>query len=110
VAVGRAGSSPALSTKFKKDPSILMRPNEKRTLTTRILGLVVFLLLLGLIYAPFYLIIYGFALGIDWLIADINFSSALTHTVIAISALLAMISSLSGKEASAFISRLFGKW
>ncbi|GGE95747.1 hypothetical protein [Kangiella profundi] len=87
-----------------------MRPNEKRTLKTRILGLIVFILLLGLIYLPFYLIIYGFALGIDWLITDINFSSTITHTVIAISALIAMISSLSGKDASSFISRLFGKW
>ena len=87
-----------------------MRPNEKRTLKTRILGLIVFILLFGLIYFPFYLIIYGFALGIDWLIADINFSSAITQTVIAIIALLAMVSSLSGKDASSFISRLFGKW
>ena len=87
-----------------------MRPNEKRTLKTRILGLIVFILLLGLIYLPFYLIIYGFALGIDWLITDINFSSAITQTVIAIIALLAMVSSLSGKDASSFISKLLGKW
>lgn len=87
-----------------------MRPNEKRTLKTRILGLIVFILLFGLIYLPFYLIIYAIALGIDWLIADINFSSVLTHTIIAISALLAMVSSLSGKDASSFVGRLFGKW
>lgn len=87
-----------------------MRPNEKRTLKTRILGLIVFILLLGLIYLPFYLIIYGFALAFDWLITDINFSSAITHTVIAISALIAMISTLGGKDASTFVSKLFGKW
>lgn len=87
-----------------------MRHNEKRTLKTRILGLIVFILLFGLIYLPFYLIIYAITLGIDWLIADINFSSVITHTIIAISALIAMVSSLSGKDASSFISKLFGKW
>ncbi len=109
MAVGRAGSSPALSTKFK-NTLLFMRPNEKRTLKTRILGLIVFILLFALIYLPFYLIIYAIALGIDWLIVDINFSSAITHTIIPISALLAMLSTLSGKNASSFVGRLFGKW